>query len=93
MLFISLIWIFLFVPYILLTVMKVSSPLISLDEGVANAYDVFKYLGLILVGIYCGTLLNYYIRICKVYDSRLWRHKTLFMFSNYFIFGMFLCKI
>ena len=73
--------------------MKVSNPMVGFGDGIYDAYDVFKYVGLVIIGCYLGILLNYYIRICRVYDSRLWRHKTLFMFSNYFIFAMFICKI
>lgn len=72
--------------------MKVSNPVVGFDQSISDAYDVFKYLGLVLVGVYCGTMLNYYIRICKVYESRLWRHKTLFAFSNYFLFAIMLCN-
>ena len=39
------------IPYVLLSVMAVSNPLVGINEGVNKAYDVFKYIGLVLIGI------------------------------------------
>lgn len=65
--------------------------------------DIFKIFMIAIAGlnfftsynylvIYCLLLCYYCISICKLFSSRLWRHKIFFIVSIYFFFAIMICN-
>lgn len=79
-------WLFLLLTYVGFSYEYQQHPGTEFYEEFSTVYEVFKIMGLILFSIFLLYLFYNYFLICRVYKTRIWRHRLFSTFSLYFIF-------
>jgi len=90
MIYIFTLWLFLLVTYSILDYQYLQDPGFDFDDEHQNTFMAFKFLLIVVLIIGLGWMLNNTIYIFRNFQSRMWRHKMLFVFSIYFIICYFI---
>eukprot|EP01017_Pseudomicrothorax_dubius_P034233 TRINITY_DN4669_c0_g1_i4.p1 TRINITY_DN4669_c0_g1~~TRINITY_DN4669_c0_g1_i4.p1 ORF type:complete len:464 (+),score=84.96 TRINITY_DN4669_c0_g1_i4:141-1532(+) len=87
---ILVVWFTLVISYTILSYTYQQDPATNYESEDEGTYQIFKVFSILLVMIVVGVLVNYYVNFCRVWNTRIGRHKNFFFFSTYFIFCTFL---
>jgi hypothetical protein len=82
------IWLSMVVSYSLMQMQFFDDPSATYDSFNSDSFLAFKIIFYLMFGISLLYMVYFYIQFCRFYNSRIWRFKSIGLFTIYFVFAL-----